>query len=489
MFETELKNTLKEIDSFRTPECLDAEIIGSYAERKLPEEEKGRAEAHLEKCLYCLKQLNDAKEILYWRAHPAVLSPELGSRLKGLLRPAEKKSKESSRAEQFFEKLKAVVVFPAGRWRYPAVALAAACVAILVNLFVADQENRSAMVPRVDANSFVKVRALDTDGAVISEAQGVVLGPGGLIASDLSKLAGASVIQIASRNGRTYRTARLWRDDEKNLAVMKIDDESLPSIPTADISEISIGQGVFLVEDGAGGKKNFKESLISDFKEAPGRRKSSSIRYIQLATFSADVRQGAVVDRRGKLIGLLITQEKRISLAAPIAGAQGIAKEGRAVALSELKDVKFTAEALNLYLKGILARDEQRWEEAADLLKKATELNPNIEGPRLELAYAYYKKRLYDLEAREYEEVLKINPENTDALFGLASNLETRGKYGEAIRTYEKVLAIDQDDADAHYQLGLAYLAQGNKKKAMEAYAGLKNLDRGYAEMLRRLSR
>ena len=248
-FETELKNTLKEIDSFRTPECLDEEIIGSYAEQNLPEEEKERAEAHLQECLYCLKRLNDAKEMLYWRAHPAQLSPELGSRLKGLLRPAEKKSKESGLAERFFERLKAVVVFPAVRWRYPAVALAAACVAILVNLFVANQENRFGMVPHVDANSFVKVHALDAGGAVVNEAQGVVLGRGGLIASDLSKLAGASAIRIASRNGKTYRTTRLWRDDEKNLAVMKIDDESLPSIPTADISEISIGQAVFLVGD------------------------------------------------------------------------------------------------------------------------------------------------------------------------------------------------------------------------------------------------
>ncbi len=173
----------------------------------------------------------------------------------------------------------------------------------------------------------------------------------------------------------------------------------------------------------------------------------------------------------------------------PIADAERLAKEGKAVSLSDLKDVKFSAEALNLYLKGILAGDEQRWDEATDLLRKAVELNPHLEGARLELAYAYYKKRLYALEAREYEEVLKVNPENTDALFGLASNLETRGEYEEAIKKYEKVLTLDREDADTYYQLGLAYLAQGDKEKAMWAYAGLKTLDPGYAEMLKRLSK
>ncbi len=350
-------------------------------------------------------------------------------------------------------------------------------------------EAPAGLVPPVDANSFVEVRALDDRGTVVNEAQGVVVNSKGLIASNLSQLVGASTIQITSRDGKTYRTTRVWRDEERNLAVMKIENDSLPSIPAADIREISIGQTVFLVTDRARGKKAFKESLVSDFKQVPGRRSGGPIQYIQLATLTTNAARGAIVDGQGKLVGFLVAQEKRISLAAPVAGAEQLAQEGKAVPLSELKGVKFSAEALNLYLRGILARDAQRWDEAIGLLKKAVELNPRLEGARLELAYAYYREHLYALEAREYEEVLKVNPENTDALFGLASNLETRGEYGEAIKTYEKVLTLDPEDADTYYQLGLAYLAQGNKEKAMWAYAGLKTRDRGYAEMLKRLSR
>jgi S1-C subfamily serine protease len=488
-FETEIKNALNEIDRFRTPECLGPTLIGSFAEGKLSEEEKQRAEDHLQKCLYCLKQLNDMEELLYCRAHPVSLSPELSRRLRALCRTAQKKSGKDNAAESLVKKLKALVVFPARQWRYSAVGLATACVAILISLFVARHETLVGTVPHVDANSFVKVRALDDGGTVVNEAQGVVVGAKGFVASNLSQLVGARAIQITSRDGRTYRATRVWRDEDKNLAVMKIDNESLPSIPTADISEISIGQSVFLVTDRARGKQDFKESLISDFKRVPGRRKSGSIEYIQLATLTTNAARGAIVDGQGKLVGFLITQEKRISLAVPIADAGRLVKEGKAVSLSELKGVKFSAEALNLYLKGILARDEQRWDEAIDLLKKAVELNPDLEGARLELAYAYNKKRLYALETQEYEGVLRVDPENTDALFGLASNLETRGEYGEAIKRYEKVVTIDREDADSYYRLGLAYLAQGNKDKAMRAYARLKTLDRGYAEMLRRLSK
>jgi S1-C subfamily serine protease len=148
-----------------------------------------------------------------------------------------------------------MVTFPARLWKYSAVSLATACAAILVSLFMVRHDVPTGLVPPVDANSFVEVRALDDGGALVSEAQGVVMSSKGLIASNLSQLVGASTVQITSRDGRTYRTTRVWRDEDKNLAVMKIENDSLPSIPTADIREISIGQSVFLVTDHAGGKK------------------------------------------------------------------------------------------------------------------------------------------------------------------------------------------------------------------------------------------
>lgn len=166
----------------------------------------------------------------------------------------------------------------------------------------------------------------------------------------------------------------------------------------------------------------------------------------------------------------------------------GWSGESSAVAVSELKGTKFSAEALNFYLKGILARDGELWDEAIDCLSKAVALNPNLAGAYLELGYAFYRKRLYDLEARAYEDVLKIDPRNSDALFNLASNLQMRGEYGKAIKKYERVVAIDPEDAEAEYRLGLAYLAQGEKEKAMAVHARLRALNRGYAEMLRRLS-
>ena len=486
--EKEIKNALREIEEFRTEECLGSVTIGLFAEGKLQGPERQAAENHLLGCPYCLKHLNDIKELLYYEKHPAGLSSTLVGRLKNLCPAGEKKSLEAAAAPSLLEGLKALVVFPARQWRYGAVSLATAFAAVAVCLVVLRPYGSSVAAPQVDGRSFVNVSALDDNGRVVNEAEGVVVGTGGLVASNLYPLAGARALRITLKDGRTYRTTHLWRDEEKNLAVMKIGDDSLPSIPMGDIGRISIGQTVFLVPDRRQADKRFKESVVSNLDSMAPIGRGRPRRYIHLATIGANGSRGAIVDRQGRLLGLVITEEKTINLAVPISDAERLVRESSAVAVSELKGTKFSAEALNFYLKGILARDGELWDEAIDCLSKAVALNPNLAGAYLELGYAFYRKRLYDQEARAYEDVLKIDPRNSDALFNLASNLQMRGEYGKAIKKYERVVAIDPEDAEAEYRLGLAYLAQGEKEKAMAVHARLRALNRGYAEMLRRLS-
>ncbi len=484
-----IENLLQDIDSLKTPACVDINTIGLYAENKLSNKEEQKAENHLQSCLYCLKQLNDMKEMLYFQEQKTSISPELIKKLSGLCLKQEETIRKTGFLTLFVGKIKDFLAFPFRQWRYSVVGLASACMTSLFILFFLRTETHNVLVPHIDSNSFVNIRALSDSGKVLNEAQGVVINSKGLVASNLYQLAGASSIQVTLRDGRTYQTRNIWKDEDKNLAVMKINNESLPSIPIADIKQVNIGQSVFVVTDPTMAKKGFKESLVSDFKQMPGRRKESTVQYIQLATFTTNTTKGALIDGQGKLVGLLITEEKNINLAVPIADAERIVKEGKAIPVSELKRNKFSADALNFYMKGILARDAQRWNEAMEFYKKALKLNPNLVGAHIELGYVYYIKHLYDLEAREYEDVLKIDPQNKDALYSLGTNLETRGLFKEAINKYEEVIALDPEDAETIFELGLAYLALGQKDKAMTLYPKLKAIDPGYGEVLRRLGK
>ena len=67
--EAGVRATVSEIDTLRTPECLDSVSVGLFAGGRLTGKEKQKAEEHLLSCLYCLKHLNDMKEMLHYEVN------------------------------------------------------------------------------------------------------------------------------------------------------------------------------------------------------------------------------------------------------------------------------------------------------------------------------------------------------------------------------------------------------------------------------------
>lgn len=486
--EAKIKAALKEIDSFRTPDCLDDNTIGRYAENTLAEPQRQAADAHLHSCLYCLKQLNDMTELLHFQKKQVPLSPRLEARLKEMLPEPENVLPRGIHPTPIIQRLKELVTFTPQMWRFSAIGLAAAWVIFIVSSLVVRQTGHEGGFPALNRNAFVKVQALNNTGGVLTEQQGVVVGSDGLIASNLAPLAGASRLRITLADGTTRDISQIWKDDDKNLAVMKTGVNGLASLPLSDIKDI-VGRKIYAVADFAVSGIKISEAVASDIRELPSRRKGGGDKFIQVATQGSAASKGAIVDERGNLLGFLITEEKHINLATPAQDVAQLVKIGKAIPISELKNVSFSADAINFYMKGILARDGQRWDEAIGYLQKAVKLNPRLEGAYVELGYAFYRKLDFEREAEAYKAVLKINPDNVDALYSLAWTLESHGKYPEAISYYEKALSVDPKDIETLYQLGISYLAQGNRAKATEMYGRLKKLDPGNAEMLRRLIR
>jgi len=490
-FESTLRKTLKNVGVLKTSWCLRVETVGLYIEGKLLRGEKIKAEEHMASCLYCLSQLLELKELMYFQKQGAPLPSPLLEKIRDLYPKIEKPKKEF--LKDTFSPLVRwatdLLVFPFRQWRYAAVSVIVALLAISITLSIRPAEKGLLIPPELNPNSFVQVRALSDDGKVLSESQGVIIDSQGLVATNLSPLIGASLTQITLKDGKTYQIKNLWKGEERNLALLKIETGALPALPIADLGQIHIGQRVLIVADPFNLKKGIESAIVSDFRSYPGRLAGGKIQYIQLASFAAQYTKGALIDQEGRLIGLLVTEEKNLSLASPLKEALTLIKEQRPIPVSELKDMTFNPEALNYYLKGILARDAQRNDEAMEYFKKTIALNPNLEGPHLELGYIYYRKRLYDLEIKAYQEVLRLNPKNTDALFCLAEAYETKGLYDLAIQEYEKIITLDPEDAEAYYNLGLAYLTQGQKEKAFRIYPKLKELDPGFGEKLKRLAR
>jgi S1-C subfamily serine protease len=467
--EYKLKDALKRIEQFRTADCLDDATIGLYAEDRLSAVDHELAKSHLASCLYCMKRLNDTTELLYYQRQKVQPSQTLTKVLNDLI---QRKPSFRNRFKDFFS-------FSLPQWRFATISLAATWVVVAVILL--HQQKQS---PRLNPDSLVTLSSISSTGKTLGVQEGVIVSSDGYIEAKLQPMIGASTIKVTLRDGRTREINHVWKDEDTNIAVMKIDGNDLTAIPLADIESISIGQKIFAAPD-ANGKSGFIPAVISDFKQVS--RKSNSVQYIQIASQTTTSNTGKLVDEKGNLLGFVITKDQNINFAAPADSYKELIKSGRPAPISDLSQVNFSENALNFYLKGILARDSRQDEQAIKNFEEAIRLNPRLTGARLELAYLYYKKQQFDKEAAQYQEVLKINPDDDEALYNLAWNLESHGRYQEAISFYEKALSISPEDKETLYQLGLSYLAENDKAKALEMYDRLKKLDPGNAELLRRL--
>ena len=481
--ETGIKAALQEIDAFKTPACLDAATLGRYVEGRLDDPERQAVEAHLHTCIYCLKQLNDTTELLHAARTPQKLSSKLERAIQELLPKGT--VHQQTNAPSLWGTMATFFDFTLNQWRFAALGLATAWLVFLVSMPIIRQSISRVKVPSIATDAFASVQAISASGDVLHQEQGVVIDRSGLIATGLKPLVGASRIQITLRDGTTYQTDSIWKDEDRNLAVMKIVAKDLKSIPTADIKEVTTGKRIFIAADPS--HNRYQDGIVSDFRETPSRRNMAGAKYIQVATMTTTATRGAVVDEQGKLLGFIVTEEKNINLATPAGDIPALTKTAKQIPIKDLKEVNFSGKALNEYMQGILARDGQRWDEAISHLKEAVRLNPKLEGAYIELGYAYYRKQDFKNEEATYRKVLKLNQNNADALYSLAWNMESQGRYPEALPLYEKALKYAPEDTEIMYQLGLSYLANQQKNKALAIAERLKRFDKGQAEFLRRL--
>ncbi len=485
-----IREALHELDRLKSPDCLDDAAIGCYAENQMTDEERRQCEAHLHRCLYCLDRLTNLQELRYYQEHPLPVPDELLARLQSVIPPQEPVGEQGTAApvRSFGHRLWHSLTWPVTEWRYSAAGLAGATLGALICFAVMRPEHREGSPPQVNPAAFVRIAALGDDGKVLQEAQGVVVAAKGYIASNLHSLSGATTVRVTQHDGTPCRIDKIWADENRDLAVMKLDTEALPVIPASPIRKL-VGKSIFHVAAPDQATQGTTESTVSDVFQFPGQHYDPAVHSIRIAPVTNQGSGGALVDAQGMLVGLPIIIDKNLTMAAPLSAVKRLHKTGTAIPMSALKRLDFSPEALDCYLKGVHARDSQQWPEAQLLLEKAVRLNPRLDGAYLELGYVYYRQREYLKEARAYQAALALNPNSFEALLSLAENLESRLAFREAITCFERAQLLEPENTEILFRLGLAYLAQGDRLNAINMSTRLRLLDPGDAEVLRRLAR
>lgn len=119
---------------------------------------------------------------------------------------------------------------------------------------------------------------------------------------------------------------------------------------------------------------------------------------------------------------------------------------------------------------------------------EAVRLAPLVAENHIGLAASLQLKKDFVNSDEEYNQALKLDPDNELAIRGLESlkqdrlktessqfadlalKLQTQGKYDEAISYYVKALEINPNDSKLHYNIGTAFQAKGDLEHAQQAY-------------------
>ncbi len=138
-----------------------------------------------------------------------------------------------------------------------------------------------------------------------SLGSGVIVNPDGYILTNDHVISGASDIEVFTQDKKKFKAKLVGTDPRTDVAILKIDATSLPSLTLGDSSKLKVGDVVFAVGDPFGIGETATMGIVS----ATGRGLGGAIEhyenFIQTdAAINPGNSGGALLDLHGDLIGI-----------------------------------------------------------------------------------------------------------------------------------------------------------------------------------------
>jgi tetratricopeptide (TPR) repeat protein len=134
-----------------------------------------------------------------------------------------------------------------------------------------------------------------------------------------------------------------------------------------------------------------------------------------------------------------------------------------------------TQEALvSAFSKSYKAEADGEYSKAAEVIKRV--FNKDSYEINLRLGWLNYKAGLSEEAEGYYRRAIQIMPYGIEARFGIVFPLVQMGKTDQVILVYDELLKIDPQNSVANFRLGLVYYEQGNFAQSEKYFTKVVNL-------------
>lgn len=127
-------------------------------------------------------------------------------------------------------------------------------------------------------------------------------------------------------------------------------------------------------------------------------------------------------------------------------------------------------EAQELLQRGTSLGQAGDLEEAESLLKRATELNPQLVDAHYNLAIVYRRRQKLEAAIATMSRVIQLRPDDYEAHMRLGAWQFERGQYADSCEMYERAAILRMDSREAWLKLAQSYDAAGKARAAVGAY-------------------
>jgi Tfp pilus assembly protein PilF len=330
------------------------------------------------------------------------------------------------------------------------------------------------------------------------ESSGFAVGTGDTIMTTAHAIGAASNLRIKLSDGRVF-PARLERlgNEHADIALLGVSGPKLEPVKFGELKELSTGEEVLTIGCPLGFEFSVSSGVVSSIRD-------SDLGYPLIQTdvpVNPGSSGGPLFDSRGRVVGIIKSSaagRERIHFALPAdLGAALVDEVSRQKSAYELFNQAALEARLDekaaLYRRALAAEPGlveahynlalvfEKLGDAAGAEQEYREtlrLRPSYTPAALNLGAALYGEKRYREAIAVYREARRLDPRSVALRNNLAEAYRSAGDRGSARREFESLLKDDPNYAPAHY--GLAVLLddeRGDRRRAAEHYRRYLALD------------